>query len=552
MRKDYYSYFRVFINGITELDRDPVKSVLCFDRFITFLASRPHPPLRPSVATFSLVCELELVVGVAVLLRLMGANRAYALLPASYVALLNFVSTLTQHSAMMQCLQVMAPSRKTENFVIERLVRCINSLTGNVSRRFNMLGTALKVSESSVMGGEMDRMLVLALVFLVNSGSDGLLPDKCAQRMCDSLRYRATLVFNNKQDTGWKPTKRVHDALESVCAMQGRHDAIQILRGLLTARDDEYLYVCSWRADRVMVGINFQTINRLEMFGNCQYAATPVVTSAPGAAGSRPITDEIEDEDLTAAAEDGQTAYDELVTAEDDQEFLKSVAQQDAAAESYEDANDAGIRLQSESTYTMQQSSTGGSVTELLVSLLASNERGCAVCGVDFMQEDWNAELDSQNWMDDDYDGGKGGGEEDQLRQDEAERRRQVHESCVEHSEAVANYHLFQIYCNKKAAALPAVVHSAIAEVRNSMCSRYAVDEMLRGTVETALGSLEEAREDLLATIRDATVNHHWHKLDDVRQMVVQLEQQLSRVQNEIADSFSVAERVRLAKSVSI
>jgi hypothetical protein len=227
------------------------------------------------------------------------------------------------------------------------------------------------------------------------------------------------------------------------------------------------------------------------------------------------------------------------------------VAQQDAAAESYEDANDAGVRQQSESAYTMHQSSTGGSVTELLVPLLASNERGCAVCGIDFMQEDWNAELDSQNWMDDDYDGGKGG-EEDQLRQDEAERRRQVHESCVEHSEAVANYQLFQMYCNKKAAALPAVVHSTIADVRNSMSSRYAVDEMLRRTVETALGRLEEAREDLLATIRDATVNRHWHKLDDVRQMVGQLEQQLSRVQNEIADCFSVAERVRLAKSVSI
>jgi hypothetical protein len=83
--------------------------------------------------------------------------------------------------------------------------------------------------------------------------------------------------------------------------MQGRHDAIQILRGLLTARDDEYLYVCSWRADRVMVGVNFQPITRLEMFGNCQYAATRVVTSAPGAAGSQQIADEIEDEDLTSS-----------------------------------------------------------------------------------------------------------------------------------------------------------------------------------------------------------------------------------------------------------
>jgi hypothetical protein len=69
------------------------------------------------------------------------------------------------------------------------------------------------------MGGEMDRMLVLALVFLVNSGSDGLLPDKCAQRMCDSLRYRATLVLNNKQDTGVEANKACARCAGEVCVL---------------------------------------------------------------------------------------------------------------------------------------------------------------------------------------------------------------------------------------------------------------------------------------------------------------------------------------------
>jgi hypothetical protein len=545
---EYISYFRVFVEGIMELDSDPVRSVKSLDRLISFLAVRSIQPLRPSVASFALICELELVIGFAVLLRLHVKSGAKALLPASYMALLNFTSTLTQKSAMMQCVQAIDVNRKTENYVTGRLVRCADIFIGNIGKRLNVLAMGLKVSESSIMEGEMDRVLVLALVFLVNSGSDGLLPDECANRLYDKLQFRARKALNSQQGI-FQPTERVAGALQGICAMRGRHDAIQVLRHLLTARDNEYLYACSWQADRVMLGVSYQTVSRLELFGDYLFAIKPTTKPASfivaqGAAIAEQQQDALEDDEEDAetggGADDEQPSYDEELMTEDDGDLLESVARQNAAADIYEDTEEAGRQL-NEETFVRGIPAGGHIADEMLVPVFASNDRGCAVCGADYLQ-DWDAELEGQNWSSDDFgSSGKVGDEED-----EAGKRQLMHEQSSEHHNAVAAYTKFQTYCNSQTAALLATINLAVVEVRRSTSSQCAMNEMLRRAVEDALNGVEEVRDDLLTTIKEAVIEHKWNKLDDVIQMAGQLEQQLIRAKQAIAEAASNAERVRL------
>jgi hypothetical protein len=545
---EYISYFRVFVEGIMELDSDPVRSVKSLDRLISFLATHPIQPLRPSVASFALICELELVIGFAVLLRLHVRSNAKALLPASYMALLNFTSTLTQKSAMMQCVQAIDVNRKTENYVTGRLVRCVDIFIGNIGKRLNVLATGLKVSESSIMEGEMDRVLVLALVFLVNSGSDGLLPDECADRLYDKLQFRARKALNSQQGV-WQPTKRVADALQGICAMRGRHDAIHVLRHLLTARDNEYLYACTWQADRGMLGVSYQTFSKLELFGDYLFAIKPTIKPAApilmqGAAKTEQQHDALEDEEeeteTGGGADDEQASYDDVLMTEDDGDLLESVARQNAAADIYEDTEEAGRQL-NEETFVTGILAGGHRADEMLVPVFASNDHGCSVCGADYLQ-DWDAELECQNWSSDDFgSSGKVGDEED-----EARKRQLMHEQSFEHHNAVAAYTKFQTYCNSMTAALLATINTAVVEVRKSTSSQCAMNEMLQRAVEDALNGVKEVRDDLLTTIREAVIGHKWDKLDDVRQMAGQLEQQLLRAKHNIAEAVSNAEKVRL------
>ena len=524
--REYFSYFRIFVNAISMLHADPVETVNCLDRFICFIASRPKHPLKPSVANFAFISELHFTVICAILLRLFSTHRVNVLLPASYMALLNFwdVTMCTEKFSMMQSLQNLQPVQSIEKLVIDKANRCVDILIGlYVRSKFDMLADGMRVNESNIMHGEMERILVLALVFLVNSGSDGVLSEKCALKLYEALISRSaeTLSSYAQGNKTWKIPRRVEDTLKSICNMKGRREAINVLKNLLNNRDGEYLYSCTWRADNFMTGVSYKSIDKMDYFGDVDYMKFSKFN-------------------VEKRVDKGPEKTSEILTAEDDEKFLTSlVTNQSELLQVVTERSEEMPQINSELKQSQLPTDQNMSTEAFVVPVLVCNEAECMICGVDYGQEDWDAET-NEAWTTEDT----SNVDETDQRKIAAENRRRIHENSPEHHSNIRNYYSFQNYCKAELPQLVSNAESAVNDLRSSSIAKYPLDESLKQTVEQFIANIERMIDDILDLVKSIVSTLEWFKLEELMTMGKQFPEMLSQSHEGVTEAVKTAEQV--------
>ncbi|XP_022108918.1 TPR and ankyrin repeat-containing protein 1-like [Acanthaster planci] len=260
--KRFLSYKRYHLNSFESLfkSRDAMESLSSFNRFMGTLANKPRAPLLPSISNTVAMIEAKVTMMLALGAKIQQCTVA---IPASYLAQAGFQDAVCcpgQGHAMYSAVSNSAVNKHTPGQTC-RLVSLICGTTRS-GRDFNVLADAFS-SVEYIQTGEAERTLVVVLVMLCSAGL--ALPAKIIRVIREALQS----ITPSEQHL----PKRVHTALCNINKAQSRHDALQVLEKLLTAREKEYLRECTWNTHMPPLGapgLEFRKLN-IKLFKNMQF-----------------------------------------------------------------------------------------------------------------------------------------------------------------------------------------------------------------------------------------------------------------------------------------
>ncbi|XP_072045621.1 TPR and ankyrin repeat-containing protein 1-like isoform X2 [Amphiura filiformis] len=237
----YMSYMQMYFESFAKLYSaqriDAIDAVSSFNRFLGAIATHPVEPLIPSIRNIVSLLELWLTICLAIISKV---ERWPVVIPASYLAQLNFYDALCSHRFKSPALySAISQVKATHGTLLKTIFPKLEYMVDLVCaygkfKRFNILGDAFK-DESCIRSGEAERSLVFTLVILCNVGS--AFTDK------DGTYIRQLL--NTIPMKHYPP--RLAKALESVKSAKSFRDSLVTLQTLLQGREDEFCFQCEWK-----------------------------------------------------------------------------------------------------------------------------------------------------------------------------------------------------------------------------------------------------------------------------------------------------------------
>ena len=228
----------------------PVKSTFeCFN-FLNFLARNFNDRLCLSFRHMLMIAELQLMTIFSTYLRLetLITPGAGVVIPASYLAEVLLWNNIGKKpkKTLSQCVTGYQGDAKAS--WVSNLPRqtkfLVDLMCGTYRSSFNIIADAFH-SKECISTGEAERVLVLALVLLVNCFS--LVP----KQQCEVILREA---LHHIKDTDSVFPQHITDALEDVKGAQRRWNVVEVLEKLLK-RKSEKLFFCTWRHKGILSGI---------------------------------------------------------------------------------------------------------------------------------------------------------------------------------------------------------------------------------------------------------------------------------------------------------
>lgn len=238
-----YTYLGNFHKAIEHIHRqNPIEGLAHLNKFFGFIVKKHGTPLIPSFANTARLMEIMTVLVAGFQLR--TYKQAVAILPASYLAAVNCWNAELEgvfDSDLYSSIQYHVGYGPHElSSVWGRARYMVKIMCGEVSQCFDVIREAFNEA-TCLATGEAERVLVLALVLLVNSGGeDCILPHDCAGMLKQAI---GRLEVNQAVEEN----PRLATALKQVQVVNNRHDVVSALRTLLLARHNEYLLHCTWK-----------------------------------------------------------------------------------------------------------------------------------------------------------------------------------------------------------------------------------------------------------------------------------------------------------------
>ena len=236
----FMSYMQIFFESFAKLyskQVDALDAVASFNRFLGAIATHPVEPLIPSIRNIVSLLELWLTISLSIIAKV---SRSTVVLPASYLAQLNFYDAMCSHRFKgLAIYHAISQVKASHDTIMKTLFRKLSYMVDLVCaygkfKRFNILGDAFR-DEECIKSGEAERAFVFTLVILCNVGA--AFHDQDGTYIRQLLQ---TIPVKN-----YPP--RLAKALESIRSAKGSRDGLVVLQNLLQEREDEFCFQCEWK-----------------------------------------------------------------------------------------------------------------------------------------------------------------------------------------------------------------------------------------------------------------------------------------------------------------
>ncbi|XP_074641148.1 TPR and ankyrin repeat-containing protein 1-like [Tubulanus polymorphus] len=234
------SYYRMYLISKHTLHEKkfPFRSVGNVNELLMKIANRAHSIMIPTFGDTMLLLEYQLIVCFAMLLR--SSQGAHVFIPSSYLAQIHLMDAIyaSQRSKTLYDVVQYQESEFNKWRRIQGLVdQIVKLFCGAYKEDFNILAEAFSESDY-IQSGEAERVLVFALVLLVNLDINGPV----------HVYHETPLkeILNQIQCNPDVSPRRLIISVNAVQKAKGWHDICRALRWLLDARGKEHLYKCSW------------------------------------------------------------------------------------------------------------------------------------------------------------------------------------------------------------------------------------------------------------------------------------------------------------------
>ena len=496
------NYFRFLCDAFSTICTNPFETIKSINGFICYIVR--YPDLIPKFSNFALIAEFHMALIAIVLVN--HLTDKFALLPSSYIALLNFFHFNANFPKKSTFMQSIAKSTIYPPYILniqEIAFTFIDILFGMYTKCKNesILTNAMQINDKQFSEDEMERLLILALVLLINCNDDSILQPKKVQLMLSFLKEKVknalqqTLMQRN-ESTEAKPTvsseykfsDKMINTLTKLCSMKNREEAIKILQDLLTNRNGEYLYICNYSSSKGIVEYSYV----------CNFCDIQKYWSFHP--NSKDQNDNVDDDDV--------------------EKKLLAISQAEEMSIDVVLSHDVIILP-----------SDDNSIAETLVPHFGITELKCSVCGEDFikpiagiMSRSSESHLTSVLIS-------------EEINQYEEHKRSMSHEKRVE------NYRSFYKYSNNEVTKKLHDIGTYKEELKK-LIYQYPTDENLAQTVQKQLLCIEDCTHEILDFIAKSIENCFWHKLEDLTKLIQKLERTRQSFANKVREAIEIATRV--------
>ena len=510
------SYFRFLADAFSTICTDPVETIQSLDGFICYIIF--HPYLVPKFSNFALISEFHVAIIAIILLN--NFQEKCAILPLSYIALLDFFDLNAKFPKNITFSQSIANSTILPhkiNTIQKIAVKFIDILFGKYAKCKNVsiLGNAMQVKNDQFSEDQMERLLILALVLLINCINDGILGLQ-SQRLCLMLKFFKEKVknllkqilpikndsaeikpseVNSSVNNGHKFSDKMIRTLKSLDCMKSRIEAVQILQNLLFNRNKEYLCFCKYSLKSRIIELNSSF--SVEQLRDIDYVRF----------------ERLQNENLNL-----YTHIDPSLPCVEDDDIEKRLL-----AINQTDKMSADVLFSPENSDTIILLNYENLDAAKLVPFLQITELKCCICGKDFFKSSSEIEL----WSDE-------GLQTNQLITGEINIDRfEKHKRSLSHETTVENYKLFSSYCNSEVSDKLHDVDKFKEELRKI----YSTDKNLAQIVQEQLFCIKKCEHEIMDFITKSIESYSWHKLDNLYKITQNLEHVCLSVKNKVKEA---------------
>ena len=257
----HFSYFRFYMLWLQGLHvkENVFEAFNNLNHFLNYLSAHPVKPLKPSIAHTLDILEISMVLLQAMYSCLFP--KVKIILPLSYVYLINIWDSLHVRNKDHVHLHTLIEKGLSFSHILRFMSAFVGHMMKKKDNKLNMIQDALSGEEEYIQSGEAERVLVMALVMLVNSGSEHVLDETDKNHLLDALSRV------NTSGEVYKYPKRMTEALEELRPVSSSRDVAPILAKLLKARSGEELKTVSWDKTRH----RFFWHTEIEVMGNSRF-----------------------------------------------------------------------------------------------------------------------------------------------------------------------------------------------------------------------------------------------------------------------------------------
>ena len=239
-------YFRFYGFWLHHLHTQPnaVQAFKNLQYFLQYLGLHPYDPLLPSIAHAAELLEI----GMVLLLAFYAVEDKHDTvhLPQSYVHLIHYWDT-QQAKGGKGYIHMLVDKRLPLSNRLRNMAELAGHMTNKVKHQFNMIEDAFGGHEEYIRSGETERVLVLALTMLCNSGRMHLLDDQNKNRILDALSR-----VDMSQEKAYKYPQRIQRAFHHLRDASNAYDVSVVLSDLLKDRHNEAFRTYRWEKGRFM------------------------------------------------------------------------------------------------------------------------------------------------------------------------------------------------------------------------------------------------------------------------------------------------------------
>ena len=250
------NYFRRYLEGAKAFAAgDAMKAVVHTNHFILHMSMNQQHPMLPSLAHVMQLIELNYVV-IQGLYMCHERNPNIVILPQSYVSTIYHHDMIHEKSGRSYIQRSISQSRRQYRAkapdgkdLSGHMGFLAAHMCGNSRVNFNMIRDAFAGNPKCIQSGEAERVLIMLLVMLCNTGGTHFIKAGYERR----LQIALAKISMSSHDERKYPPRLVEAVMEAKNATS-RQMFGKILETLLHNRHGEKLLCCYWNRHRHVIG----------------------------------------------------------------------------------------------------------------------------------------------------------------------------------------------------------------------------------------------------------------------------------------------------------